>query len=354
MKKILTIVALLMALSLPMTAGIHTYVNQSVLASGHWVKIRVSESGVCKMSFDQLRAAGIEPTQLRVYGYGGAMLVQNFQKTKIDDLPQVPVYVGTDYVLFYVQGPVSWSFDTSKQRFVHTRNTYSNYGYYFLSDNVGSLLAPTEGAAVSGTPTDVTTYPMVLVHDKDSLNLIDRSGVSGGGRTFYGEQFTPGKTQTFSFSVPNAVTSENSTVVIDLAAHASSQSTFTAKLNGSATQTATIDAAGDHYTMGVAKTITLSGTGSTTQQVQLSFQNSSSSALGWLNYIEITTPRSLRMVSDVLHARTLVNRNSSTPVRFHLTNANSTTQVWDITNKAAITRMPTSLSGARTSGAATP
>ena len=139
MRKILSIV-LFMAMCLPLMAGIHSYTDESVLANGHWVKIRVSESGVCRMSFSQLRGAGIEPTQLRVYGYGGGMLVQDFTKTKIDDLPQVPVYVGEDYVLFWVQGPIKWTYSGS--RFTHTRNTYSDYGYYLLSDDAGELLAP--------------------------------------------------------------------------------------------------------------------------------------------------------------------------------------------------------------------
>ena len=157
MKKILTIV-LLMVMSLPMLAGIHTYAESSILANGSWVKIRVSESGVCKMTFAELQRAGISnPAAVRVFGYGGAQKDQNFSKSNIDDLPQVPVYVGSDYVLFYVQGPISWTYNTGASRFTHTRNTYSNYGYYFLTDNVGSPLAPTETAAISGTPTEVTT-----------------------------------------------------------------------------------------------------------------------------------------------------------------------------------------------------
>ena len=149
MKKILFIV-LLMVLSLPMAAGIHTYTEQSVLSNGRWVKIRVSESGVCRMTFAQLQEAGLNPRQLRVFGFGGAMLTQDFMQPKIDDLPQVPVYVGSDYVLFWVQGPVSWSYDGT--RFAHTRNTYSNYGYYFLTDNTGDLLAPTLAEEITGTP----------------------------------------------------------------------------------------------------------------------------------------------------------------------------------------------------------
>lgn len=337
MKKIVSFL-LLIALSLPVMAGIHSYADNSVLSSGHWVKIRVNESGVCRMSFNDLRAAGINPEQVRVFGYGGAMLNQDFTQVKIDDLPQVPVYVGTDYVLFYVQGPISWKYDNTRSRFVHTRNTYSNYGYYFLSDDTGTLLSPTAGEAVTGTPTEVTTYPMIQVQDKDSINLVDRTGQSGGGKTFYGEQFGAGKKRTFRFSVPDA-TGGNS-VFIDLAAYASTTSVFTAKLNNSTSKSVSINAAGGNYTFGVTNTISMTGSANTTETVELTFQNGSTSALGWLNYIEITSTRALKMHGDYMPVRTLVNRNSSVPVRFHLTGAGADVQIWDITDLAAITRMP--------------
>ena len=199
MKKLLLFIATLL-LSLPMLAGLHSYAEHSVLANGHWVKIRVSESGVCRMSFSELRSAGIEPQQVRVFGYGGGQLDQDFKQPKIDDLPQVPVFMGEDYILFWVQGPISWTYDGN--RFAHTRNTYSDFGYYLLTDDAGSMLAPTESEAISGTATDVSSYIFYDVHDKDSLNLVDRSGVAGGGRTFYGEQFNANQSRSLTFSTP--------------------------------------------------------------------------------------------------------------------------------------------------------
>jgi len=89
MRKLVSIV-LCLALSLPLLAGIHSYADQSILKDGHWVKIRVSESGVCRMTFSQLQQAGLNPQQVRVFGFGGAQLTQDFTKPKIDDLPQVP------------------------------------------------------------------------------------------------------------------------------------------------------------------------------------------------------------------------------------------------------------------------
>ena len=341
MRKLITII--LTALCLPLMAGIHTYAPASILSDGHWVKIRVSESGVCRMSFSELRSAGIEPAQVRVFGYGGAQKTQDFSKPNIDDLPQVPVFVGDEYILFYVQGPISWSYNGS--RFTHTRNTYSNYGYYFLTDDAGSLLALPEAAAVSGNPKEVTMYSHYQVQDKDSINLIDRTGVSGGGRTFYGEQFLVGRPRTFTFLTPNAVVGENSSLYIDLAVNAPTSSQFKATLNSDATKSITIGAVPDHYTFGCTGTISLSGVSAADrQQVQLQVNSSNAGALGWLNYIEITTPSRLVMSGDYMGIRTTDNRNSTTPVRFRLSGANAAMQVWDITRLDAIQRMPATIS----------
>ena len=343
MKKRITYILLLLAMSLPMMAGIHSYTNQSVLSDGHWIKIRVSESGVCRMSFSELRSAGINPQQLRVFGYGGAQLTQNFKQPKIDDLPQVPVYVGDEYVLFWVQGPISWTYDGS--RFAHTRNTYSNYGYYFLTDDQGTLLAPVAGTAVSGTPTDITSYPYYQVHNVDSLNLIDRTGVSGGGRTFYGEQFNANQTRTFRFPTPTALAGESSTAYITVAAFAPAVSYFYGKLNEGERKSVYIRANPDHYTFGNTGAFSVSSTSSAgSQQVELMLQCSSSAALGWLNYIELTTPSELRMTGSWMPVRTNRNYKSATPVRFHMQNAKATTQVWDVTSLGAISGMPTQFS----------
>lgn len=340
MKKILFI-AFWVLVSLPMMAGIHSYAERSVLADGHWVKIRVSESGVCRMSFSELRSAGLDPSQVRVFGYGGAQKEQDFSKPNIDDLPQVPVYVGEDYILFYVQGPISWTYNGS--RFAHTRNTYSDFGYYLLSDDAGAMLLFPEAEAVSGSHTDVTYYSYYQVQDEDSVNLIDRTGVSGGGRTFYGEQFAAGQTRTFTFSTPYA-NGDNSSVYIDMAANAATTSTVKAKLNNTSSKSIYISSIPDHYTFGVAGTISMNGASEEqNQRVTIQFVNSNASALAWLNYIEITTPSELVMTGSYMGIRSLVNRNTTNPVRFLLRNTTASTQIWDVTDLAAIQRMPTTM-----------
>lgn len=338
MRKLILLISLI--LCLPMIAGIHSYVNTSVLSEGHWVKIRVSESGICRMTFDELRRAGIDPSNVQVFGYGGAQKEQDFTKTNIDDLPQVSIYKGEDYILFYVQGPISWTYNTSSSRFVHTRNTYSDFGYYFLTDDADPVADLQPKEVPTDTPTEITTYPFYQVQDKDSINLIDRTGVLGGGRYFYGEQFNANQKRTFSFATPNAIEGESCAIYVDIAANSKYTSYFAATLNSANSKSVAITPIPDNYTFGVAGTISLTGTAQADkQQVQLQLQNGNSGALGWLNYIEITTTSALTMTGDYMPVRTTVNRNTNTPVRFHLSNAAANTMVWDITDLDTIRPM---------------
>ncbi|MCR5050386.1 MAG: type IX secretion system sortase PorU [Paludibacteraceae bacterium] len=339
-------ILLLLLLSLPMLAGIHSYTEQSVLSSGHWVKIRVSESGVCRMSFSQLQQAGLNPQQLRVYGYGGAMLEQDFTQKKIDDLPQVPVYIGGDYVLFWVQGPIDYTYNDA--RYAHTRNVYSDFGYYMLTDNVGEMLAPTEGETIAGTPTEVTTYQLFQVHEKDSLNLVDRTGESGCGREMYGEGFTRnGHKRSFTFETPNALVGEKSLVYIPLAAYSSAnESFFSIEMNGTSNSTRIAPVSTtDFYTMARTNNASFRAENVAERQVvNITFKNNSVGQ-GWINYIEMTTPCSLVMNGDWMNVQTNVNFRTYVPVRFHLSKANSNMQIWDITDLSNIQKMQTTMRG---------
>jgi len=330
-----------------MQAGLHNYADESVLASGHWVQIEVSESGVCRMGFDELRKAGLDPTQLRVFGYGGEQLASDFSLRKIDDLPQVPVYMGEDYVLFWVQGPIAWQWNGS--RFVHTRNTYSNVGRYFLTDNTGTMLTTVIATALTGTSADVRTYTDLQVHELDSLNLVDRSGQSGGGKNFYGEQFSNGSQRSFRFSTPNAIVGSPNSIYVDIAAYANSsgQSQFTTKLNSTVSKTTSISATSDHYTFGVVGSCSLNGKNDTLKQtVEMTFKNSTyASALGWLNYIELATPCSLKMHGDWMTILSIEGIGSSTLRKYHMSNATSEIEIWDITSRDSIYRVPTTLEG---------
>ena len=107
------------------------YAAHSVLASGKWAKIRVSETGVHQLTADVVRRAGFtDINKVKIYGYGGnlqneALYAEDIKET--DDLKEVEQCVVDGKHYFYARGPVSWKND------LRVRNPYSDYGYYFIT-----------------------------------------------------------------------------------------------------------------------------------------------------------------------------------------------------------------------------
>lgn len=58
--------------------------SQSVLASGRWVKVRVPETGVYRLTDAELRKMGFsQPDRVRVFGYGGYRLSTVFRLCRL-------------------------------------------------------------------------------------------------------------------------------------------------------------------------------------------------------------------------------------------------------------------------------
>lgn len=336
----------------------HDFATQSVLGSGTWIKIRVMESGVYSLTYDELKEMGLKnPENVRIYGYGGAMLSQDFAQKMIDDVPAVRFFMEKgkdgvfgkgDYILFYGQGSFSWRY--SSTQFVHTRNPYSDYGYYFLSDNAGEQLLMEETAlAETDEYTEVSTYTAYFVHEVDSVNLLDpTNGENGGGREFYGERLTSTKNK-ISFDFPFSHIVENSPIhcCVDVAAASGATSTFTTRING---QSQSFTTAGipvsDFYTFATTAHDICSypSVGTGTQRVEIQFQNTASNK-GWINYVEVATTCQLQMTNDQMALRTTTGYKQNTNLRYHLSNATDKTQIWNITELDNIRCEATALTG---------
>lgn len=77
------------------------YADCSVLSSGRWVKIAVSERGVYRIDAATLQAWGFaDASTVCVYGKDGYMLPETFSSDDTDDLEQIPSYVDGDDLYF--------------------------------------------------------------------------------------------------------------------------------------------------------------------------------------------------------------------------------------------------------------
>jgi len=322
-----------------------TFASASVLSTGQWAKIKVSSTGIYKITFEQLKQMGVtNPQNVHIHGYGGAMLPENFAMTFLDDLPENGIYIGGDYILFYAQGPVSWQYDSTKKAFTHTANPYCNNGYYFVTQNSTPAKQISAIAAETATPTTTVDYFLDYnVHESDLLN------VSTSGREFYGEKFSTVTTSSFSFSFPNTDVSRTGKVNVNAIAVASASSSYTTKLGATTLGTFYISALGTYDNAQEGKgfyNFTPTGDNSS---IALTYNKPNDASYGYLNYIELNVYRKLVMTNAAMSFRNPDYINQGQVLQYSLTAAGSNIKVWNVTDpqnikEVTVTRQSQSLS----------
>ena len=341
-------------LSVVAWAGIHHYADQSVLREGNIVKVRVSETGIHCIPYDTLKAWGLHPADVRILGYGGQMLSENFMLDKWDDVPSVAfhmekgadgVFNSGDYILFYAQGTTRW--DAVDGKWHHTQNPYSRYGYYFISDSAGEqrfISAATEVES-NGDIVDVDWYTYYAVHEKDSFNLIDLAGANGGGREFYGERIDAQRPRlAISFPTADARADLESVCRVNMAVASGTASTIRVTFNdASGSYNAPTLSVSDFYTKAVVVKGEVQGRASASnkQEVEITYRNVATGSTAYLNYIAVNIPCHLNLSENGMEISNISYLKKSAAIRFHLTNAGSNTQIWRVTDGVNIERMET-------------
>ncbi|MFA6401853.1 MAG: type IX secretion system sortase PorU [Salinivirgaceae bacterium] len=198
------------------------YINSSVLNSGKWYKIKVDTTGVFKLTYEQLVNIGFSnPGNIKIYSHGGQQLPYMNNEPNYDDLVEMPIsmslgndatFNGGDYILFYTQGPVTWSYNSNLHLFINRLHNYSNYTYLFLTEGLGNGKRVPNQEILAAAPTKTSnSYDSYRYHEKEKFNLI-RSG-----RTWYGEKFKPGESLTFSFDISQIIVTEPVKIYTDVA-----------------------------------------------------------------------------------------------------------------------------------------
>ncbi len=168
------------------TTASSRYAAHSVLASSTWAKIRVPSSGVYQLTDAVIRRAGFSDlSKVKIYGYGGNLQNETLVGTELqelDDLQEIPTCTVNGKRLFYAKGPVSWSSNTATRR---TRNPYSDYGYYFITQSDATPASVDSAAFLASFYPSADDYH--VLHEVDGYswyhggrNLFDTEAVSSG------------------------------------------------------------------------------------------------------------------------------------------------------------------------------
>ncbi len=342
------------AISLKSAKTTSTFAENSVLASGAWVKIAVTESGMYKLTYNDIVSLGLDPQKIRIFGNGGKMLDVKFTNRIYDDLEENAVWYSTgsdgtfnsgDFLLFYAQGPNTWELNTSTSRYVHTQHVFDNKAYYFLTSDAGYGKQISTQSPVDETPNyESTSFDDYRYLEPDNQNLVH------SGSLWVSDKISLNDAVDFSFNFPNLVNTEVATAEYQVVARntaASSSSTFRlsydgTNLNYARVGTSSVSTTGEYAKIGTAYT-NFQPTGDDVN-LSLQFTSTDGSALGWYDYLRITARRELKMTDSQMAFRDKKTIGLGNITKFTVTDAADGLVVLDVTNWTEPMEMNTTIS----------
>ncbi len=340
----------------PKSAARTTDASSSVLATGTWFKVAVPATGFYKIDFNfitsmGLNPANINPANIRVFGNGGNMLSEDNKVQRPSDLLENAIWVSGngdnvfdngEFAVFYAIGPTEWDKDSVNQRFTHQKNLYTDTAYYFITfdQGPGKRLAAQPATGTANVYVDSFNY--YDVHDTDITNPSEM------GKLWYGESFYAqigNTTQSFDFNLGSSVNNLTCTVCFVIAGSALDAYSVSVNNNTFGSYTYPQGTNGDDIYF--LNTSTWTGPcNSDNANVTINFAPVDNTSIGYLNYIELNGRRALGMASATqMGFRDWKTVGSGNIATYRLQGANSSTQVWDITDPQNAVLMNGSLSG---------
>lgn len=332
------------------------YAQQSVLSSGKWYCFQLAQTGIYKVTYEDLVSLGMKApilsSQLALFGNGGGMLPEPNNLPRIDDLRELPISISDgndgsfdagDYFLFYGESPHSWVYDSTSGHFSHSTNIYSDSTRYFItcSSNVGEKkrvqVINNESLSANKTVNEYTHYDFL---EDDRTNLIE------SGKEWFGDLFDITTTRTYQFDIRDYIQGPGQITVATANASTANASYFTVKANNQNLGTMYLPDLGDSQEaarMGSQSFPFTPQSGNLSITLEYSKPTTSSSA--YLDWIEIEVTRRLTMHSAQFPFCNTSSVGTGNITQFNIGNASGSTRIWDVTDPAQISQLTLHASG---------
>ncbi len=329
------------------------YTESSCLSSGYWVKVKITEDGIYKLTYSDMVSMGISnPSNPRVFGNGGKMLSFNSALPVPDDLTENALWIEKgsddtfnqgDYILFYGKGPGEWKYNSGEGMFLHERHLYSDAAYYYITSDAGIGKSITLLDQVT-EPENITVsaYDNLAYHELEKVNLIK------SGREWFEPLLSYSENQ-FSFTFPHHMPAVQVRLKVRLLARSGLNSSFILKEDGETIASIDLPAVNiASTTSDYASTSTSIHTFTTDDDelgVSLAFQNNGyTGAECWLDYLVFNSRSELVMSGSQMHFRDVESVGPGNISSFQCSGAQSSFRVWDITDFYNVKELPTEFS----------
>ena len=316
------------------------YAGASVLNSGSWFRMATPETGIYKVTYEDLVTMGLNvqgssSTALRVFGYGG-MLPEKASQPRYDDLPEVAiqmmdggdgVFNPGDYLLFYAKGPLAWNYNVNDDSFNHQVHYYSDYSWYFIT------LSPSAGLRIPVFPQPqgsatriVKTYNWYDVYNPRETNLIL------SGKYWLGDVFDLLTKRDYSFSSFSRSEAEPVSIRLSAVARSTAAVSFDLTVAGQTNKVflpPIIIGPDYNYASISTQRFNYDFSGNFTG-ASVHFNKSLNSSTGWLNYIEVNALANLEFKGGQLGFRRSGVQGGI--VEYHVSGNAGIDQLWDVTD----------------------
>jgi hypothetical protein len=324
-----------------------TYASSSVLSQGSWYKLAVTQTGIYRLDYNDLVAMGINPATINsgkigIFGRGGTMLPEPNNQPRADDLPEITIEItgqgdGSfdqgDHIVFYAQGPTSWQYNNMKQMWEHTPHLYADTISYFLTPDQGTGKRILAKASSAETETDIVdSYDFYATFDENNFNLVK------SGRQWFSQVFDVITSRSYSFDIPALASGNEVKVRSVTAAKSINASSFELSVGSQAwtvshSPISTSD--GSAVATGAVYYKTLQSV-SLPLKVDVRYIKTSTSAAGYLDFLDINARCALKFSSGQLHFRDSRSFGSGRTALYRVTSAAGKAKIWDVTNPLTI------------------
>jgi Peptidase family C25/FlgD Ig-like domain len=322
-----------------------SFATNSVLSTGDWHRFRIGSEGVYKITVSDLLAMNIDPTTVdissyQIYGTEGGLVDEVIDNDRTDDLGELAIEAidkngnnrldGSEYILFYSEGPHQWKFDENLKQYIHENNFYDSYNYAFLthSQKTGKRIFNKTSGQGEAFDTSFNGYFQLLYHEKDLRNFI------ASGREWFGESFGKQNTRTFSHTIPNLKIGEVASLRSRFTGRSiQTGSAYNVRINNVLWHSATIAPVGGSYDQNFIASPSLVAKPFTTINSKIdltyTFIPGASNADAWLDYYELSVPVSTQF-GEGQHFIYSKESEKFNKVRFQMTG--NGLQLWNMTD----------------------
>jgi len=322
--------------------GSSSFASSSVLSSGNWYKIAVTQTGIHKLTKSFFNGIGINTNSLnhaniRVYGNGGKMLPERNKDFRYDDLTENAIKVvlspdGTfDYALFYATGTTEWvrTKSTTGLKFRAVEHLYSDTNFYFINVDLGPGKRIGTRLSISQPPdASTSTYDYFNNHEENILNF------GKSGREFYGEYFDLTSSYSFTWS-DGDFTSDSIIAEVTVAANYKDTSVFRVHGNGLDFIAVTQDVQLTTYAPFAAEATRSSRVknASPGNDITLTVSKQTAKSIGWLDKLNVNARRSLNLRNRQFSFRESRITGAGKTCNFSLTNSGGAAfSLWNVTD----------------------